>query len=69
MSLQNNIYGQLGELVTISVTQGGSGVHLFNNSMYKYICGSDVADIKPAVDEIPDLEVRELLEQVHAIYV
>ena len=51
-----------------AVIQGGSGVHLFNSSVYKYICGSDVADIRPFLDEIPDFEVKELLDQV-AIYV
>ena len=47
-----------------SITQGGSGIHLFNSSVYKYICGSDVADIKPPLEEIPDIEVREVLDQV-----
>lgn len=64
LSWQNNVYKQLGELVAASITQGGSGIHLFNSSVYKYICGSDVADIKPPLEEIPDIEVREVLDQV-----
>ena len=35
--LQNDVYRQLGELVAASVAQGGSAVHLFNNSVYKYM--------------------------------
>ena len=62
--LQNNVYRQLGELVAASAAQGGSPVHLFNNSVYKYICGSDVADIKPALEELPNFEIRGLLDQV-----
>ena len=52
-----------------SVARGGSAVHLFNDSVYKYICGGDVADIKPALEEIPDFEIRELLDKVYTIYV
>ena len=62
--MQNNVYRRLGELLSASVTQGGSGVHLFNPSVYNYICGIDAADIKPSIEEIPDFEVRELLDQV-----
>ena len=67
--LRNNVYTQVGELVTAPVTQSGSAVHLFNDSVYKYICGSDVADIKPAPEEIPDFEIRELMDQVCTTYV
>ena len=58
------MYRRLGELVAIVVVQGGSAQHLFNSSVYKYLCGADVASITPPICHVPDVEVRVVLEQV-----
>ena len=50
--------------MAVSVVQGGSGLHLFNSSVYKYLCGNDASTITPDVAEIPDKEIRNILEQV-----
>lgn len=63
--IQSGVYRRLGELVAISVVQGGSGLHVFNSSVYQYLCGADVTTIVPPLSQIPDVEVREVLEQVH----
>ena len=47
-----------------SVVQGGSGLHIFNRSVFKYICGKDLATITPEISEVPDREVRDIMEQV-----
>jgi len=63
--MQNDVYRRLGELVAVSVVQGGSGLHVFNSSVYQYLCGADVTTIIPSICQVPDVEVREVLEQVH----
>lgn len=62
--IQNDVYRQLGELVAASVVQGGSGLHIFNNSVYEYLCGVALTSIRPSVCEIPDAEVRTILDEV-----
>lgn len=65
--MQNDVYWQVGELVAISVVQGGSGFHVFNSSVYQYLCRADVTPIIiiPPICQVPEVEVREVLEQVH----
>ena len=62
--LKNDVFRLLGELTAVSIVQGGSGLHLFNSSVYKYLCGNAVSAITPDVAEIPDKEIRDILEQV-----
>ena len=64
ISAQNDVYRRLGVLMAASVVQGGSGLHLFNSSVYKYICTDNVTSIRPHLCQIPDAEVRELMDQV-----
>ena len=35
--------------------------------VYKYISGTDVAVIKPVIDEISDYEVRDILTKVYVM--
>ena len=37
-----------------------------NQSIFKYMCGNDVAAITPDISEIPDKEVRDNLVQVRS---
>ena len=55
------MYHQIGELVAMSVVQGGSGLgaHALSPSVYNYISGKLVSDIIVSVAEVPDTEVRD----------
>ena len=59
------MYHQIGQLVAMSVVQGGSGIHGLSNSVYNYLSGMPVSD---SVAEVPDPDVREMLEKVY-IYI
>ena len=52
----------------MSVVQGGSGIHGLSNSVYNYLSGMPVSDIIVSVAEVPDPDVREMLEKVY-IYI
>lgn len=60
------MYHQIGELVAMSVVQGGSGLgaHALSPSVYNYISGKLVSDIIVSVAEVPDPEVRDMLAKV-----
>lgn len=62
--MQKGVYRLLGELIAASVVQGGSGLHLFNAAVYQYLCGNEVSTITPKMEEVPDREVKDVLEQV-----
>ena len=66
--MQNDIFRRLGQLMAASIVQGGSSLHIFNQSVFKYVCGDDLATITPKISEIPDKDVRDILEQVHSSY-
>ena len=51
------------------MVQGGSGLHIFNSCVYKYLRGLDLTSIRPSLCEIPDAEVRLLLDQVGVIII
>ena len=62
------MYHKIGQLVAMSVVQGGSGVHGLSPSVYNYLSGVPVSDIIVSVTEVPDPEVKELLEKVSNFY-
>ena len=55
---------KIGQLVAISIAQGGSGILTLNNSVYMYISGKALSMIDVNISEVPDPEVREMLEKV-----
>ena len=48
----------------MSIVQGGSGLRSLSNSVYTYISGTPLADIDVSTREVPDLEVKEMLDKV-----
>ena len=48
----------------MGITQGASGFCFFATSLYSYLCGADIADIEVPDSEVPNLEVKFLLDQV-----
>ena len=58
------MYHCLGQLVAMSLAMGGSGVHIFSQSVFSYLSGTAVSTIIVAISEIPDV-VKEMLEKVY----
>ena len=58
------MYTRIGILVGMSIVQGGSGYQFFAPSVYEYICGKDICELSPSVDEIPDYDVRQCVLKV-----
>lgn len=52
----------------MSLIQGGSGFPFFAKSFYDYICGRDICSIDPALEEIPDVQLKATLTEVY-IYI
>ena len=50
--------------MAISLLQEGSGFPFFAPPIYQYLCGADIATIEVAMEDIPDFEVRNLIEEV-----
>ena len=63
-SMQACVYHQIGQLVAISIAQGGSEIHTLNNSVYTYISLKALSTIDVSISEVPNPEVREILEKV-----
>lgn len=54
-------------LIGMSLIQGGSGYPFFAPAVYDYICGQDVCNIVPTIDEIPDAQLKTALVEVSNI--
>ena len=54
----------IGQLVAMSLAQGGSGFPFLASSVFKYPKGDSIYGISVPVWEVPDMEVRAVLEKV-----
>ena len=61
---QANLYHKIGQLLAMSVVQGGSGVHALGESVYRYLSATPVSDIIVSITKVPDPEVKKMLEKV-----
>ena len=61
---QTGDFHSIGILVSMSITQGGSGYPFFAPSVYHYICGRDICSISPSLQEVPDHELLAVLDKV-----
>ena len=51
-------------LVAMSIVQDGSGFSFLAPPVYQYICGMEIPRIAIADEDVPDYEVRKLIEEV-----
>ncbi len=58
------MYFRLGQMVGIAFLQGGAGCHVLSESVYDYLAGMNVADLKLKVEEVAEPEVKTFLSQV-----
>ena len=69
--LQQKQYFSFGQLTALGLLQGYPGPNCFQRSVLDYILYRDIGIIKPTIDEIPVLEVKEalaLLVDIQAIH-
>ena len=62
--LQSGKFKAVGELMAVSIVQGGSGFPFFSECMFKYLCGADIRSIRISLCEVPHYSVKTLLEKV-----
>ena len=48
----------------MSLSQDGSGFPFLSAKTYKYIVGGDVSRLNPTDEEVPDIEIRQLVALV-----
>ena len=63
---QERKFYYVGQLVAMSLAQGGSGFPFFAPSVFKYLKGDSIYGISVPVCEVPDMEVRAVLEKVQS---
>ena len=55
----------------MAVVHGGTGLHVFNNTVFTYMSGTPESEIIANVSEVPDPVVKSVLEEVwysHDVY-
>ena len=63
--MQADKFYHVDKLMAMAIVQGGSGFPFFASSVYAYLCGSPLAAIKVPTEEVPNFEVKVLLDQVN----
>ena len=61
---QTNKFVHVGNLVAMSLLQGGSGFPYLAPPMYDYLCGEDASSIKVSAEDVPNVDVTLLLQKV-----
>ena len=52
-------------LMAMSIVQDGSGFSFLARPVYEYICGVEIPQIAIADEDVPDYDVRKMIEEVH----
>ena len=45
-----------------------SGCPILNSSVYQYLCGKGLSDIKTKSEDVSDPEIQIILQEVHRLY-
>ena len=61
---QNQKFYHIGQLMAIALAQGGSGFPYIAPSVFKYMSGINISDVAVTIAEVPNFEVRAVLENV-----
>ena len=62
-SIASNHFFLVGEMIAMSLIQGGQAPACFSHAVADYLVFNDVRS-KPCIDDIPDVEVREAMKEV-----
>ena len=61
---QTNKFEHVGKLMAMSLIQGGSGFPYLAPPMYDYLCGKDAISIEVSAEDVPSIDVTQLLQKV-----
>ena len=61
---QENTFFYIGRLMAMTVVNCSSGYPFLAPSVYSYLCDTPLSDIVIADDEVPTIEIRNLMEKV-----
>ena len=61
---QTNKFVHVGNLMAMSLLQGGSGFPYLAPPMYDYLCGENASSIKVSAEDVPNVDVTLLLQKV-----
>lgn len=67
LCVQDNVYKQIGQLLSMALVQGGGAATILCKSVYMYISGMNAADIIVKVEEVADHDIQELLVKVRKL--
>ena len=67
--LQSKKFYYVGKLMAMGLANGGSGYPYMAPPMFEYLCGADIAEICVTDLDVPNLEVRQLIQKVCPIHV
>ena len=63
-ALQLGSFETCGQLMVLSLAQGGLPPNLLTPWVYRYLCTQDVSGLQLSVQDIADVEIRELVTKV-----
>ena len=63
--VQDRVFFQMGQLIAMSVVQGGCGFPFFSEAVFDYICHGDVTIIHVDPNDLSDGVLRVVVCKVH----
>ena len=64
---QTKKFFYVGQLMAMSLVQGGSGFPFLAPPVYKYLCGQNIEDILVTFEDISDIEISMFLTKVSTL--
>ena len=61
-----NLYSYIGQMIAVSIVNGGPGPHCFSKAVANYICYG-VSNMRATIPDVPDGIIQEKLRQVSNI--
>ena len=53
--------------MALSLVQGGSGFPYLAPPVFKYLCGQDIAEIRVAIEDVPNIEVHVFVKKARTL--
>ena len=66
LNIQELVYKHIGMLVSIMLVQAGGDIpfQMLSPAVYRYLCGEDPLKINIPIHDVPDGNIKELMERV-----
>ena len=62
--MKESVYFRLGILASMSLVHGGACFRVLSPTVFRVLSGKNPADLIASIDEVPELNVRDILHQV-----